>query len=333
MKFKLMSKQAHGRNISASDTTSEKNYWSIGTLEISKFDFRYNIGNIPLFGQNKSFFGLDIVTGESFADYFVCDPFVVQLDGTTYLFFEICGYVGRKYTTAIAVTELDIETCKSGPVRLLKRANDKIDGNRTWTISYPYPLIFENQIYLVLEEYSQSNRTNLYKFNNIDFTIKKVNSIETRLLDANLQFHEEMFWLYGIDINYNIRVFFSKSILGRFDEHSSSAKYRSEKFARNAGSVFTHEGRMIRPYQDCSLEYGKSLAFSEITLDIDRGLSMLDTNALSSLRISGMDSNPYWIRNKSHHFTFLSQDSTLIRGLIDGSRLMRITNHGWNTAE
>ena len=39
-----------------------------------------------------------------------------------------------------------------------------------------------------------------------------------------------------------------------------------ERIARNAGMVFVHEGRLIRPAMECNQTYGHAIVFQEMTL-------------------------------------------------------------------
>ena len=156
-----------------------------------------------------------------------------------------------------------------------------------------------------------------------------VGSIPISIYDPNIHEIDGFFWIYGIDDEYSIRVFMAESITGPYIEHGSSGLYKGKDFARNAGAVFQWNGSLIRPFQDCSDRYGKSLGFSKISIDKASGFQILDDLPFNDLRITGRESNPYWATSKSHHFAVLNVSDNTICGLIDAARKLHITNHAW----
>jgi len=309
--------------------SSYKFYWSIGKCLLDVNNLNYKLDQFPLLGQNYTFFDFRTDDGVVFTDYFVCDPFLISFKGKLLIFFEICGYVGDKYVTAIAKVETNESLTFIENFSVVKYANDKAGVNRTHTISYPYPIIVQGELYLVIEEYSQQLETQVYKYdlqlNNLD----AVGSIPISIYDPNIHEIDGFFWIYGIDDEYSIRVFMAETIAGPYIEHGSSGLYKGKDFARNAGAVFKWNGSLIRPFQDCSDSYGKSLGFSRISIDKTSGFQILDDLPFNDLRITGRELNPYWATSKSHHFAALNVSDNSICGLVDAARKLHITNHAW----
>lgn len=312
-----------------SDTSSHKFYWSIGLAEISPFEMRVHYADVPVFGQNHSFFELKAMDGTILRDSFVCDPFSLVIREKIHIFFEICGYIEDHYVTAIVSSTLNPSTGEVTPIQFLKKADPKVGKKRTWTISYPYPIQIGENYYMTMEEFGQNENTCIYQLNLQRFNLRIIGKLPMRLYDPNIQCVDGQFWVYGIDSDYSIRVFSSDNIRGPYSEHRLSGTYSDKSYSRNGGTVFSFNGKMIRPYQDCSKEYGKSLAFSEISIDADNGLLIKNLDALEGVKLSENSTNPYWATDKVHHFTPYRIDKGTIYALVDGARKLRITNHGW----
>ena len=319
----------YSKKLSTAKQSSFKYYWSIGKGHISFTNSSIQLSPSPILGQNDTFFGFRTDGDVIFRDYFVCDPFLIKGNGEWILFFEICGYLGDKYVTAIAKVDVDLDFKVMKNFSVIKYADDKPNMNRTFTISYPYPIVSGGVLYLILEEYSQKSVTTIYRFNQNTNVLLPVAELPIRILDPNIQEVEGLIWVYGVDEDYAIRVFVASEIFGPFVEHHSSGKYSGKSFARNAGAVFIWNKSMIRPFQDCSESYGKALGFSEIRIDADSGFEIVRNDLLDNLSITGSDSQPYWAMSKIHHFAVTDISSDSISGLIDAARKLRITNHGW----
>ena len=69
----------------------------------------------------------------------------------------------------------------------------------------------------------------------------------------------------GID---ELHIFRSDSLTGSWERHPLNPVVSDVRCARGGGRIFEHDGRLIRPAQDCSKTYGGALVFREIvTLD------------------------------------------------------------------
>ena len=92
--------------VAISDTSSHKFYWSIGLAEISPSN-SVEYADLPVLGQDLSFFELKAMDGAIIRDYFACDPFSLVIREKIHIFFEICGYIEDHYVTAIASSTLN----------------------------------------------------------------------------------------------------------------------------------------------------------------------------------------------------------------------------------
>ena len=61
-----------------------------------------------------------------------------------------------------------------------------------------------------------------------------------------------------------LTIYQSDSLMGPFQKMGEVAF--EERIARNAGMVFVHEGKLIRPAMECNQTYGHAIVFQEMTL-------------------------------------------------------------------
>jgi hypothetical protein len=61
-------------------------------------------------------------------------------------------------------------------------------------------------------------------------------------------------------------LYFASALDGAWRPHPASPISTDVRYARGAGAVFRHRGRLFRPSQDCSGEYGRSVTLNEIVV-------------------------------------------------------------------
>ena len=299
----------------------EKFYGEIGYAFYDLSTQEYSFDSNPIIRASDNING--------FEDPFIFDPFYVEYKGEKLLFYELCGTENNKYSCVIACSLIsdDGSVIDTNIVLRPEISGKKFDA-ADYTISYPFPIKNDNNLYFVCEQY-YSGSTNLYKYNN---TRKKEFEFFARLWDGlrdpNIEFSDNRYWLYGIDKNYNIIVLFSDNIIGPYKEHTSSKKYQGKTFARNAGMTFKLNGKKIRPFQNCNNIYGETVGFGEYQLTLKEGLVLID-NDLKIKEIKGNSQNPKWIRSKSHHFCPIEISGLGIKAVIDGGKMRKIYSHGW----
>jgi hypothetical protein len=90
-------------------------------------------------------------------------------------------------------------------------------------------------------------------------------------VDPVLHFHDDGRWYLFVTVaeaNGNtwddLFLFVSDSLLGPFTPHPANPIVSDARSGRSAGKLFRHEGRLIRPAQDCAPSYGAAIVFNEI---------------------------------------------------------------------
>lgn len=196
-------------------------------------------------------------------DKFWADPFVISRDDRYFIFVEEFIYARNK--GHISVLELD----KEGRLLNVQKIIDK-----PYHMSYPF--VFESGgTYYMIPETGGNRTIDLYKC--VDFPgnwvfvrniMKDVNAVDTTLFKYN-----DKWWLFTVidEINSSLDgspelfLFFTDNILsGTWTSHPLNPVVSDIRIARPAGKVFTHNGNIYRPSQDCAGRYGKAFNIIQI---------------------------------------------------------------------
>ena len=222
------------------------------------------------------------------AGIFWADPFAVRHAGRDYVFVEECPLGGRG---RIAVLELG---------EALDVANVTTVLDHPWHLSYPIVFEWKGERLLITES-SEAGTLTLYRCIEFPHRWQPVkNLIEGReAVDGTLHFDGERWYLFvtvsespfGYDkrIWCDLFIFWASDPTGPWRPHAQNPVLCDVRRARPAGDFFLHEGRLIRPAQDCSTDYGRAIVFHEVVrLDPDhyeeRVLGRLDPDWAPGLR-------------------------------------------------
>jgi len=239
-------------------------------------------------------------------DRFYADPFVIERHGKTYLFFEESIFAEKKGIIACAEMDDDGRCAAPRPVLVMD-----------YHLSYPLVFEWRGEMYM-LPETRDSGRVSLfravefpYRWQRESVLIDKVWAVDPTLLE-----HSGKFWLFlgGVKengkINSELHLFFADTPLGPWSAHPKNPVVSDIRRARPAGKVFLHDGKLIRPGQDCSLRYGSKIVLNRII-----ELSETEYHEELFLRLEGS-----WLPGNVGSHTFNSSDHFQV---IDGRRLVR----------
>lgn len=138
---------------------------------------------------------------------------------------------------------------------------------RPWHLSYPFLFWWDGALWMVPE--SGANRTvELYRCTALPDRWEKVQDILTDidLVDATLFAHDGRWWLMGnvsepgADKHDELHIFHAPTPRGPWQPHAANPVVADARFARPAGPVFSHAGKLLRPAQVCVPEYGHALS-------------------------------------------------------------------------
>lgn len=177
------------------------------------------------------------------------DPMLFKYQGLNYLFFEDYDYQKGVIVCATIDNELRI----SRPIKVLE-----LDEH----LSFPFVFEDAGRIYMTPETI-QSKEVALYEA--IEFPQRwekrKVLVKGKDFADPIVFRHNGYYWLFvAIDTSI-LQIYYAKTLFDPFKPHRINTM---RKEGRNAGGVFSSQGKLIRPVMDCSKVYGGAMILKEI---------------------------------------------------------------------
>jgi hypothetical protein len=191
---------------------------------------------------------------------FYADPFLFQRGDRRYVFFE--DYDAASQRAEICYLEIDERGGHCSP-RLALRQDCHL--------SYPFVFAEGDDVYL-LPETAGHRTVELYRAARFpdEWTLERVLLTDVTATDATLLRHEGRWWLFvalavdgGRPID-ELCLFSSDSLHGEWEPHPLNPVVSDVRSARPAGRIFSRDGHLIRPAQDCSEAYGGRLVFNRI---------------------------------------------------------------------
>jgi hypothetical protein len=186
------------------------------------------------------------------------DPFLYVNNNTLYLFYEeMINFYGKG---VIKLTKTKNLTEWSPPCVVLEE---------NFHLSFPF--VFQNGADLfMIPETGEDNSIRLYRPNS-DLTewmfYKKILS-GNNYKDSSIFIKDGTLYLFTTiksEKTLTLRLYFSDDIDKTWLEHPSSPICSGSKIARNGGSVFSFNGELYRPVQNCEKLYGENLAMYKIS--------------------------------------------------------------------
>jgi hypothetical protein len=194
-------------------------------------------------------------------DRFWADPFPIQRNGKSFIFFEELPFAAGK--AHISVVEVDRAGRVSDPVRVLER---------DYHLSYPFLLEDGGELYMIPE--TAGNRTvEIYRC--VEFPHKwrreRVLIDGIRAADATLHRENNRWWMFanvgaeGAEMHDELHLFSADKLMGAWNPHRRNPVKSDVRSARPAGRLFTQAGRLYRPAQVCAPLYGSGVAINRVT--------------------------------------------------------------------
>jgi len=193
-----------------------------------------------------------VLTGDDVSDIaarYVADPFIINDNGTWYMFFEVLENSSGKGVISYAASE-DGFSWNYGEVVLREQFH----------LSYPYVFNWKGNYYLIPET-AEAGAVRLYKA--VDFPTRW-SFIQELLVgvheDPSIFRSDGMWWMFtqtNPDRPDTLRLYFASDLLGPWSEHPKSPIVEGNPhIARPAGRVLEFNGSKYRVAQDDYPEYG-----------------------------------------------------------------------------
>ena len=82
--------------------------------------------------------------------------------------------------------------------------------------------------------------------------------------DATLWFQDERWWMF-VDVRDELCILYSDLLRGPWRWHRGNPVKSDSRSSRPAGRIFRNGRDVVRPAQDCSIQYGRDVVFNKIT--------------------------------------------------------------------
>ena len=193
-------------------------------------------------------------------DRFYADPCLVERHGKTYLFFEDFRYAENR--ALLSCIEIAPDGTPGQPFEVLRRP---------YHLSYPFLFEHAGEIYMIPET-KQNKTVELYRATHFphgwEFDTVLLDNVFA--VDATILQRDGLLWMFvGISNGKysnsdELGIFWSSSLRGPWTPHPANPVLSDVRRARPAGALFLHDGKLIRPSQNCGPSYGYGLVFSEV---------------------------------------------------------------------
>lgn len=225
-----------------------------------KWHLAYSTNSFPKISGRK------LKTIKSPKGKFWADPFLLEKDSETYVFFEeYCEKLKRGNISIIKFDDLKQKNTHKSTVIIDEKFH------------LSYPNIFEKDgIYYIVPESSKANEIRLYECVEFPFKWKYKSAImkNVRAWDPTLFFKDNKWWLFvnlakhklvpGTD---ELFLFYSDELFSNnWISHPLNPIITDVKKSRCAGKIFEFEDYIIRPSQNCGPRYGYGLVFNKILI-------------------------------------------------------------------
>jgi hypothetical protein len=230
---------------------------------------------------------------------YFADPFLWRRQGRLWLFCEELSFSEGK--GALVCMEVMPNRELSEPVRVL---------SRPYHLSYPAVFDAEGEMFMIPETVG-SGCVELYHAVDFPHTWVKVRDLlPIRAVDSTPFVHEGRIWLFVTAIDpaeasYHLLLFHADRLDGAWTMHPSSPLSLDVRYARSAGAIVSHDGKLYRPSQDCAPYYGHKLNFHEIT--------RLDTRGYQERLVQAIDPDA-WPGMRGVHTYAVCDDLEIIDG-------------------
>ena len=194
-------------------------------------------------------------------DRFWADPFVWFHENKHYVFIEEALY--STHRGRIVCLTLDKE---------MNIQSNQVVLEKPYHLSYPFLFEYKSQLYM-LPETAENNTVELYRCAHFpdqwEFEKTLINNVHA--LDATLLEAHGKWWLFaniqekGGSSWDSLHLYYSDHPLSDdWIPHPHNPIVKDIHSARPAGRIFSDNGKLIRPSQDCSVRYGYAVNYNQI---------------------------------------------------------------------
>lgn len=199
-------------------------------------------------------------------EYFADPYFEMAQDGSLLVWSE-------RYSYLMSRGEIACHRVRRGERPVATRIPTEVvhrPGSLTPHVSYPLVVSEQDGRRIGLMEMSQACRLDLFEVDpsGARWTYASTLLEGVPVLDPTLLFHEGRWWMFcsikGTGSYDALHVFHAGDVRGPWTAHRDNPVKVDLRSSRPGGDIFTVDGRMYRPAQDCSTVYGGALTINRI---------------------------------------------------------------------
>lgn len=239
---------------------------------------------------------------------FVADPFMIEAQGSWYMFFEVMNEATGK-------GEIGLATSRNG----LRWDYQQIVLSEPFHLSYPYIFSTDGEYFMIPESY-EAKSIRLYR---ADPFPRKWSYVATLLegvwVDSSIFFLDGRWWMFSNPVapeNQVLELFYADTITGPWQRHPMSPLISgNNRIARGGGRVVVLNSRPVRFSQDCFPFYGTRVRAFEVTVLTTSNYKERELE-FSPILSAGEES---WRREGMHHIDIHQVDHVWL-ACVDGWR-------------
>jgi hypothetical protein len=193
---------------------------------------------------------------------FYADPFLIEVGDEIWTFFEDYDYA--KHVGKISCAKVQADGLGQ-PVTALERP---------YHLSYPCVFRDGGNLYMVPET-GANGAIELYRCVRFpDVWLMEQELFRAQAVDTTVWIEDGLYWFFVTMQEPRGRasqlwLFYADTLTGSWTPHPASPISTDVRNSRGGGAIFRHNGKLFRPSQDCSRNYGSSFTLNEIVV-LDR---------------------------------------------------------------
>lgn len=196
------------------------------------------------------------------SDRYWADPHVIKRDGCFYVFVEELMFATHRGRIAVIPVHEDGTVGESQTVLA-----------RDYHLSYPFVFEHDGETFMIPES-SENRSIDLYRCARFPDQWEHVKTLMdgVRAVDTTLYQSDGRWWLFtnrcdteGGTTHDELHLYSAEHFMtDSWQPHALEVVKSDVRSSRSAGAIFEYEGRVYRPAQDCSVDYGFAVQLLEI---------------------------------------------------------------------
>jgi len=195
-------------------------------------------------------------------DRFWADPFAVEHEGRYFIYFEEMPFRTQKGRIMV------IEVFENG-----EPGEPQVALERPYHMSYPFIFEWEGSLYM-MPETAANGTVEVYRCEAFPLHWRLHRNFLENIsaYDATLWRDNDRWWMFvnvaepGANSSDELHLYRSTTPLGPWTAHRANPVVSDVRCARPAGPLFSRDGVLYRPSQDCSLAYGHSVLINRVDI-------------------------------------------------------------------